>query len=330
MAIYYASSLATGGGNGSLGNPWTLQEGADGTLASDELRIMADGIYYPTAGVVSTVTASIDFRPMFVGANASGVVDGTFAVIDGSNLPANTDIFTYNTALQYADFKLLQVQNSPRHGIYHLQSGSIEAQKCKFIDNAGSGFFVGSSASSDAVLFCLLKGNLNGFGAPNVSRAQRSFIIGSKFEKNSGIAIQVSAHSVILSCSLIRNGIGIGNNDGLWNRTFVSGCAFLANASHDIDARTVGANGILIKNSIFRLSGGYAINTKAGNKNSITLYNDCFSSATSGAVDINGGIPWGEGHVLADPMFESEVDGIEDLRLKTGSPCRNAGIGVCC
>ena len=34
MAIYYASSLATGGGNGSLGNPWTLQEGATGPVGS--------------------------------------------------------------------------------------------------------------------------------------------------------------------------------------------------------------------------------------------------------------------------------------------------------
>ena len=49
MAIRYGSSLAVGGGDGTFLSPWTLQELADFTLAGDEGRIMADGVYLPTA-----------------------------------------------------------------------------------------------------------------------------------------------------------------------------------------------------------------------------------------------------------------------------------------
>jgi hypothetical protein len=44
MANYYVSSLAIGGGDGSLSSPWTLSESVANAVAGDDIIIMADSI----------------------------------------------------------------------------------------------------------------------------------------------------------------------------------------------------------------------------------------------------------------------------------------------
>jgi hypothetical protein len=41
----YVSSLAAGGGDGSVGSPWTLVEAAAAAVAGDRVNIKADGTY---------------------------------------------------------------------------------------------------------------------------------------------------------------------------------------------------------------------------------------------------------------------------------------------
>jgi hypothetical protein len=56
MATYYVSALATGGGDGSIGNPWTLAEMPAGVTDRDKVLIKADGEYTISSGLTINVT----------------------------------------------------------------------------------------------------------------------------------------------------------------------------------------------------------------------------------------------------------------------------------
>lgn len=77
MATVYVSSLAGGGGDGSLGNPWTLTEAAANYNAGDDIRIMADGTYSIGATVTFAKNGNTINTTHICGATSSGVVDGT-------------------------------------------------------------------------------------------------------------------------------------------------------------------------------------------------------------------------------------------------------------
>jgi hypothetical protein len=59
----YVSALAAGGGDGTVGTPWTLAEAAAAAVASDRVNIKADGIY----------TLAADFVPSNGGTTAAGI-----------------------------------------------------------------------------------------------------------------------------------------------------------------------------------------------------------------------------------------------------------------
>ncbi len=59
MAIYYVSATASGGGNGSIGNPWTLAEAISGAANGDEVNVQ-QGVY--TSNVAITQPAGTLFR----------------------------------------------------------------------------------------------------------------------------------------------------------------------------------------------------------------------------------------------------------------------------
>jgi hypothetical protein len=114
MATYYVSALAGGGGDGSIGNPWTWNEAATQTyIADDIIQVLSDGVHnasttftYNAARVTLTGPSRTNRASVLWSGGASDVVgpgssstnhiiknlivDGAAVAVDGIDLGNNT------------------------------------------------------------------------------------------------------------------------------------------------------------------------------------------------------------------------------------------------
>ena len=321
MAIFFASSSATGGGDGSLSNPWTLQEGMV-VESPDELRIIADGTYWPTATLSPTGIGSADNPVLITGCNSTGDVDGTKADISGETLPSETDILDH-AITQYIMYKNLIVRNSPRHGIACPVSAMLHFNNIDILNCAQWGA-TPLTYSGAIFLFtnCLISGNMYGIGSSNNGRMSSLKLIACKIENNSNTGIHVGTGLAVLKTVIKNNGIGIRANsaESSW---LISSSTFYKN-TNAIDVGNGSLNLSIIESNIFRNNTGYAFKSGSTIVDRIMIINNCFSSNTSG--DSESGSITGNGNIHEDPLFVSEVEGEEDFRLQSTSPCKDAGL----
>ena len=140
MTTYYVRSA--GGNDGNAGTSFalgwaTLQHAFDTAVAGDEVLICADGAHSPTATVdVDTNSGTASAPIFFKGASATGVDDGTQAEINGSGLPATTDML--NVTRSNLFFQNLRLTEATGHNISGTSAANYNYFKdCRF-DNAGS------------------------------------------------------------------------------------------------------------------------------------------------------------------------------------------------
>ena len=323
MAIFFASSLATGGGDGSFSRPWTLQEGM-GVESPDELRIIANDTYLPTTTLSPTGIGSANNPVLITGCNLTGDVDGTKADISGVNLPSETDILDHAIA-QYIMYKNLIVRNSPRHGIACSNGDTrLHFNNIDILNNAQWGATpLTNSSAKFSFTNCLISGNMYGIGAVYNYRMPNLKLITCTIENNSDTGIYVADELIVLKTIVKNNGVGIRANvtaPALW---LISNSTFYKNT----DAIDVGGGSLdlsIIESNIFRNNIGFAFKSGSTIIDRITIMNNCFSNNSSG--DSDSGPITGNGNIHEDPLFVSEVEGGEDFNLQPTSPCISAGL----
>lgn len=322
MAIYFASSLATGGGDGSFSNPWTLQEGM-GVESPDELRIIADGTYLPTATLSPTGIGSANNPVLITGCSLTGDVDGTKADISGATLPSETDILNHASA-QYIMYKNLIVRNSPRHGIACPSAAKLHFNNINILNNAQWGATpLTNSNARFSFTNCLIRGNMYGIGSATNSRMPNLKLIACTIENNSNTGIHVANELTVLKTVVKNNGIGIRANNTAPSMWLISNSTFYKN-TNAIDVGNGSLNLSIIESNIFRNNIGYAFKSGSTIVDRITIMNNCLSNNSSG--DSESGPITGNGNIHDDPLFVSEVEGEEDFNLQPTSPCINAGL----
>jgi hypothetical protein len=323
MAIYFASSLAIGGGDGSLSNPWTLQEGM-GVESPDELRIIADGTYLPTATLSPTGIGSANNPVLITGCSLTGDVDGTKADISGATLPSETDILEH-TITQYIMYKNLIVRNSPRHGIA-CPSGDarLHFNNIDILNNAQWGATpLTNSSAKFSFTNCLISGNMYGIGAVYNYRMPNLKLIACTIENNSDTGIYVADELIVLKTIVKNNGVGIRANvtaPAMWS---ISNSTFYKN-TNAIDVGSGSLDLSIIESNIFRNNTGYAFKSGSTIVDRIIIMNNCFSNNSSG--DSESGPITGNGNIHDNPLFVSEVEGEEGFNLQPTSPCISAGL----
>ena len=322
MAIFFASSSATGGGDGSLSNPWTLQEGM-GVESPDELRIIADGIYLPTATLSPTGIGSADNPVLITGCNLTGDVDGTKADISGETLPSETDILDH-AITQYIMYNNLIVRNSPRNGIACPSGARLHFNNIDILNNTQWGATpLTISTARFSFTNCLISGNMYGIGSANSGRMPNLKLIACTIENNSNTGIHVGMELIVLKTVVKNNGIGIRANGPTLSAWLISSSTFYKN-TNAIDVGTYALSLSIIESNIFRNNTGYAFKSGSTIVDRIMIINNCFSNNTSG--DSESGSIAGNGNIHEDPLFVSEVEDEEDFNLQLTSPCINAGL----
>ena len=333
MATYYASSSASGGGAGTIGDEYTLQELLDNTDAGDIGLVKNDGTYTPSATVnVDNANAQTASNVATIrGCASDGTDDGTVATISGTSLGAGIDLLTIASSMAVV-FENLRITAATDDNIYCPDAAYLHFNNCRIDNAAGYGFFTVSSSQANSFNFtnCEIDSNDSGIGATAGSRGGFG-IYNSIIHDNTNYGLNDDGRygkTTIFACAIYDNG-----SHGLYFRSSsqnpkIIGCVLFANGGNGIDFNSA-VSGIVCYNTIFRSNGGYGIDTNSGSFTQFSYcdYN-CYSNNTSGSIDINGGTPPGDNNVTSDPSFTNETDGSEDFTLQSGSPCINAGLDL--
>ncbi len=338
MATKYSAHDASGGGVGSIGDPYTDQELFDNVDGSTNALglMMNTGVYTPAATLNFDINAGTLLLPNVIrGANADGSDDGTIATISGSGLGASDDLFDIGLSMSLI-LENLRITAATRYNIYTDQAIFLDIINC-IIDSATShNFYSISSASIHRFYKTDIYGSTGGSGIDvNVAaRGGYSFYRCSIHDNNShGVrdgASNVRTKQFNIIDSLIYDNGGDGLNLELLGANYIlpciRGCVFFGNTGDGVAISNT-AGDLIFENNIGRSNGGYFINTNTGTIKQIkSCKNNCSHNNTSGHIDINGGTLPGTGNITADPLFTSEVDGSEDFSLQAGSPCLNTAI----
>jgi parallel beta-helix repeat protein len=169
MPTYYLDPNAGGGDDGSdWANAWsTLQRSIDGTggaqpAAGDTVLCRNSG-----AGAGEVLGASVNVNGnegnttnghiKYIGANASGTVDGTRYELDGNTAAASCLVFI----TEFIWFENFEMHSATSHGVDQADSGSDTCTfyNCSVHNNVGAGFYNDSGATDCAYLRCLVYTN---------------------------------------------------------------------------------------------------------------------------------------------------------------------------
>lgn len=318
MATYYTSHNAGGGGVGSVGDPFTLQEGADNTTSADRCVVMDTGTYTPAATVDwDTNAGSMTAPVVFVGGDASGNEDGSVPVISGSSLGANTSLININ--VDHVIFTNLRFTVGTDHNIsYGAAADNCALISCRSDGATDHGVYVSNSTQAVLMVDCEIDGNAVGVGSASSSRG-KVIMVGCSVHDNTGAGLDLEPQAPYpssISHSLIydNGGAGVALNSSGSISVLIDHCTIFANDGDGI-AATGGIGNVMIQDTILRSNGGYGLNVNSTIGQVVSLLRICSHNNTSGHTNLNGGTLWGSGHVLEDPAFVSEADGSENLRV---------------
>lgn len=145
----YVTQAAAGGGDGTSGDPWTLQEACDNAADGDRINVKADGVYvaeYDTDGAKSSV-----MYISTVGTVANGGIHwrGYHTTIgDGGIVTINADTNNLDNAAETSNglgnvfniFENFNFKGANNAGFDAGTDDEITFKNCRFADNGDDGF----------------------------------------------------------------------------------------------------------------------------------------------------------------------------------------------
>ena len=320
MATYYTSSTALGGGVGSYADPFTLQEAFDTATAGDEVRVLNDGTYSPTATIDVDTNQGTGTSPIvFVGRNSADTAEEVATISGTSILSGGLMNFNFgNSSHSHVYIKKLKFDGSPastdmitanafnNRGVYWFDciftnssryayaNGSWQCTmvRCQFINNASLALF----GFKDGMLIgCYFEGNGSGTTTANGIFQCTSEFISCVFRNNGHI---YSDMRVFVNCTFDgNNSIGKAMTAGVGKYTRIVNCVFCNYTVQAIDAGST--------DETYRIQGCYFYNN--------TSDSDLTIDPTTNTL--NG----------ADPQFTNTTNGTEDYTPQSGSPLFGAG-----
>lgn len=309
-ATYYTSHDAPGSGIGTIGDPFTLQEGLDASTSADLLLVMDTGPYTPSATLDVNTNAGSDNQPTRIrGANSDGSDDGTVATISGSSLPATTDLFTMVVANQH--FSNLRITAATQHNVYQGATG-LTFENCRIDNAAGDGVLINGFAQTSNFFDCEIDNNANGVNGAFTSRGDSTYVH-CVIRDNTTLGVQWGGanHRPIVECLFYGNGgdaVQAQSGSSGSMEMLITRSTFFNNGGDAIQLSAT-TRMIAITNCIITDSGGYGINGGSADQFS-RIDNNNFYNNTSGAWSV-GTLP-GVNTAL-DPDYVNEGSGTENL-----------------
>jgi len=258
----------------------------------------------------------------FIGANASGVVDGTQYVLDGTN-HAN-DVFQVASAtFSGATFRFqnMRFTNGGRFGFYAFytsSSGQIYCQNCRFDNNASFGFGSAKTPWYSDIIKCYLcefdHNVTDGLATVSLTAGYGQFFANyCSFHHNGRYGVWDLAYrgGQFYNCLFYRNGTAIRMSSKIGCK--LQNCTVAFNSGGIYDGSTYSPT--VLYNSIFAYNTTNVFDTLRREGLTDVFENNCIH--TDGGEEILrnslNDITKGGGIIREDPDFISTVDESEDF-----------------
>ena len=323
MATYYTSSTALGGGVGSYADPFTLQEAFDTATAGDEVRILNDGTYSPTATINVDTNAGTSTSPIVFRGRNSGDTAYEMATISGSSLPTDSHILdgTGNASFTYTVFEDLRL-------------------------TAASGLGAGWSQPS-----ATCRGNawrncrIDNFPYKAMQLGFSVTFYNCEFHDNNVSLSGINGPSIV-SCCTFRDGDAAGSNNSgamiwyncvfynhsVWVHHSFSGSQHFINCTFDGGAYAM-RSGVVqtVMNCLFTNFTTQALEINAGynpavNQHILFVGNYFYNNTSDINSTPNDFMTANNTFAGSDPLYVSTTLGAEDYNLQSGSPALGTGV----
>ena len=324
MATYYTSSTALGGGVGSYADPFTLQEAFDTATAGDEVRVLNDGTYSPTAAIdVDTNAGAYGNEIVFRGRNSADTAY-EMATISGSSLPLNAHIFdasanlnTY-TYMVFEDLRLTATTGTGRGWtqLYNRCRFNVW-RNCKFDNFPHYALYLGYAVS----------------------------FYDCEFHNNTLSIGGLRSSSVVSGCSFRDGGVGGSNNEGelVWvncifynmssraHQTFSGSQIFISCTFDNMQYAVYGGKTRAVINCLFSNCTTQAVNldstyNPADNSQLLFIGNYFYNNTSDISVTPNAFMTANNTFAGSDPQYVNTTAGAEDYNLQSGSPAIGTGV----
>lgn len=319
MTTYYTSSAALGGGVGSYADPFTLQEAFDTATAGDEVRVLNDGTYYPTATIdVDTNLGTATSAIVFVGRNSADTAEEVATISATSLTSGNVMYINFGvTTHAYVHLKKLKfdgnVSGTPIVNSNNFYVRGLHWFDCIFTNSDHYAFNSGCYNSTMTRCQFIDNASISLFGFRN------GLIVGCYFE-GSGTGVYENAlfgcqHTYFYGCVFRNVGNAYSDMGGFFNCTFDGN----SNQAKAIAANV--SNTTPIVNCVFANYTTRAI--ESGSSQISSAIKGCYfynnTADTDFTIDSTNTLGG------ADPQFTNTTNGTEDYTPQTGSPLIGAG-----
>ena len=309
MSVYYVDGVNGDNENDGLsfGNAFkTIQYALDNVSGAHQIRICATGDYTLTAPIDddTNVGASTSWMDV-VGANASGEIDGTLAVIDADSTAANC--FNHDQAgYYYKRFRNLEIKNATSHGVLcNGNTFALSYENCWIHNNGGMGLS-GYYYTYCFLYKCLIENN-SSYGA---QIGGLTHVLFSEFKNNNNYQLYSVSQGCCVFGSVFHGSGGTGVYHNLYGSSIIN-CV--------LDGFATG--GYFNRESVFALgnrvtncTNGLRFNTVRG------VFEDWnhFSNCTTDILNMSGGFSGG------NSLLDQTADGYNDRDNDDFNPASDA------
>lgn len=336
----YVSSLAGGGGDGSVGTPWTWAEMLTSAAAGDRVNIKQDGTYARTTSADAFTNSGSSTQPIIlrgykttIGDGYQGRGSGGKGTLDTTNMP----VITYttgrlnNAAKSYLVLESLNISASALDEDL-LDLGGYSFVKSCTITNSHSGasavgikFGAANGAAIDCDVTCSGATSLAGISV----LATGVRIVGCRLKCVGGSAVSATANRCTITDSIMF--ASVAGFKGLsamtaWEVTINDCTIYGCTTGVDLPSGTVSNIALITQTSITDCTTGIAVGTDGAvitwgnryrnNTDDTTTITDWHTGTNYNAVT-------GSGSASVD--FIDAANG--DFRVQTGSALRKAAPG---
>ena len=269
----YVTASASGGGDGSIGNPWTIEEAALNATSGQRVNVKAGS--YTLAGANIFMQGSNEANPFSIRGYKTtiGDLDGvpSSQLVDGTDLPllttSNSSYYMYFNG-SYQIIENISFKTSTSVPAAYVDSSKSFVRRCRFESQTTGQYAI--RRNGDCVFFssCYFK-MPSGATVETIDAAGSSFFTGCVFDTGK-TAIDTTDSAHFIDCilkDLSNNAIAISTT----GHSMISNCTFYNISGNGVNISSTNSGPVFVRSCIFHSIGAYAISTSSGDF-------DCFAT----------------------------------------------------
>jgi len=317
MAEYYLSSSASGSGDGSIGDPWTLAQFYAGCAAGDIGWVKKDGTYTIAADISTAAAGSVAAGSVRLIGYNSTIGDGylgrdSIGKLITTNFPLLAlGAFRLRPAVAFHTLENLHITGTSTVNVVSLGSDSLYLS-CK-ISNTSSGAAV--RQTTNYVLY--LNNDFDSATGSGIETGGNGWrVIANRFNTPSGTGVICNGLAANVTGNVFDDcSVGFSSSNSISGHTIASNTFFNCGTGISLTSNN---NSCLVLNNIFR-----DCTTRIAHTNISYLINNRSVEITTMNSGTNTGFEQNNITTAGDDFVDSAN---ENFYLQSSSPAREAGL----